>query len=253
MKNILSKIKIDYSTYILILVGLLAGYIKNIFILLLIVIIHELGHVFFFYLFNIRVESITIYPYGGMSVVTKKLHERIYKDLLISVGGILFQVLLYFIFTNLYNSNLIAFSTYKLFKMYNFSILVFNLIPIIPLDGSKFLFSLFSKYLSYKDSYIMMIIIGSVSLIVFVIYNFVYKLNDLILYIFLLYELLLVIKNYKYIMNRFYLERVLYDHYYNGIINNELDIDKLRIDKFYFFKDENRFVNEKDYIKRRYY
>lgn len=253
MKNILSKIKIDYSTYFLILIGLLAGYIKNIFILLLIVIIHELGHVFFFYLFNIRVESITIYPYGGMSVVTKKIHERIYKDLLISVGGVLFQLFLHFVFICLYKSNWIVFSTYKLFIMYNFNIIAFNLIPIIPLDGSKFLFALFSKFLSYKDSYIMMIIIGCVSLIAFVIYNFVYKLNDLILYVFLIYELLLVIKNYKYIMNRFYLERVLYDHYYNGIINCEIDIDKLRIDKFYFFKDQNRFINEKDYIKRRYY
>ena len=54
MKNILDKIRIDYSTYLLIILGLLAGYIKNIFIILVIVIIHEFGHVFFFSLFNIK-------------------------------------------------------------------------------------------------------------------------------------------------------------------------------------------------------
>ncbi len=253
MMNILNKIKIDWSTYLLILLALLAGYIKNMFIVILIVIVHEFGHVFFFRIFNIEIEKITIYPYGGMTVVNKRLHERIYKDLLISLGGIFFQIILFFVFYLLYEKSIIVNSTYQCFCLYNISIVVFNLIPIIPLDGSKFMFSLFSKFLSYKDSYVFMIFLGSISLIMFMIYNFVYKLNDIVLYVFLICKLIEVVKEFKYVMNKFYLERVMYDHYYNEIISDKGNLDDLRIDKYYYFKDKNRYVNEKDYIKKRYY
>ena len=91
MKNIF---KIDNSVYVLMLLGLLSGYIKNIFIVLVIVLIHELGHVFFFYMFNYKVDSVVIYPFGGVSKVNKRVHERIYKDVIVSLGGIMFQVLL---------------------------------------------------------------------------------------------------------------------------------------------------------------
>ena len=95
--NMKTIFKIDNSTYVLMLLGLLSGYIKNIFIIFIIVLIHELGHVFFFYLFNYDVESVVIYPFGGVSKVSKRIHERIYKDVVISLGGIFFQILLFFL------------------------------------------------------------------------------------------------------------------------------------------------------------
>ena len=220
MMNTLNKIKIDYSTYFLILLAFLAGYIKNISLILIIVIIHELGHVFFFKLFKIPIEKITIYPYGGMTTVNKPLHERIYKDILISIGGILFQIILLFIFSLLYKQNCIVKTTYNLFILYNTNIIIFNLLPLIPLDGSKLLFCFFTKFFSYKTSYKIMIITGILSLILFILYNFIYKLNDIILYIFLIYKIMEVIKEFKYIMNKFYLERIMYNHYYNAIIND---------------------------------
>lgn len=247
--NIFKKIKIDISTYFLILIALFAGYIKNIFLILMIVLIHELGHAFFITLYKIEIESITIYPYGGITTINKRLHERIYKDILISLGGIIFQVLLYFVFLILYHNNLIVLSTYNIFLLYNKSIILFNLIPLIPLDGSKLLFSIFSKFFSFKRSYILMITSGFIALIIFITYNFIYKLNDLILYIFLVYKLYEVIKEFKFTMNKFYLERIMYDHYYNKIINDENNLEKIRIDKYYYFKENNKYINEKKYIK----
>ena len=247
MKNILDKVHIDNSTYILLLLALLSGYIKNSFIILIIVLIHELGHVFFFYIFKIEIDSIVIYPFGGVSKVNKKIHERIYKDILISLGGILFQILLCFIIYWLYKNNIIVKSTYEMFNTYNKSIIWFNLIPIIPLDGSKLVLAILSKYISYNKSYILMIIVSMISLICFITYNFILKLNDIVIYIFLLIKLIEVIKDYKYVRNRFYLERILYDNYYDGIINDG-DINKMMINKYYFFKKNGAYVNEKKYL-----
>lgn len=253
MKNILKKVKIDCTTYLLIILALFAGYIKNISLILLIVLIHEIGHVFFFILFKIKIQKITIFPFGGVTYVNKKLHERIYKDVLISLGGIFFQVILGVFFLILYNFDFIVSSTYSLFTLYNIRIIIFNILPIIPLDGSKFIFAILSKYLAYRDSYIIMIVLGIISLFLFIGFNFVYKVNDLILYVFLIFKLYEVIKESKYVINKFYLERVLYNHYYNEIISDYLDIKKIRIDKYYFFDIGGKYLNEKDYLRLYYF
>ena len=244
MKNIF---RIDGSTYLLMLFGLLSGYIKNVFIILIIVLIHEIGHVFFFYLFNIEIESIVIYPFGGVSKINKRIHERIYKDIFISLGGILFQLILFIIMYFLYKYGFIVSSTYHIFNTYNRSIILFNLIPIIPLDGSKLLFALFTKFLSFRLSYILMVIVGVISLVLFIIYNCVFKINDMVIYVFFMINLYLVIKDYKYVMNKFYLERIMYDNYYNGIVNDS-SIDNIRLDKYYYFKVGKGYINEKKYI-----
>lgn len=244
MKNIF---RIDSSTYLLMLLGLLSGYIKNVFIILIIVLIHEIGHVFFFYLFNIEIESIVIYPFGGVSKINKRIHERIYKDIFVSLGGILFQLLLFIIMYFLYKNGFIVSSTYHMFNTYNRSIILFNLIPIIPLDGSKLFFALFTKFLSFRLSYILMVIVGIISLVLFILYNCIFKINDMVIYVFLIVNLYLVFKDYKYVMNKFYLERIMYDNYYNGIVNDS-SIDNIRLDKYYYFKVGKGYINEKKYI-----
>ncbi len=250
MKNILHKLKIDYSTYIIIFLALLAGYIKNISLIFMIVLIHELGHVFFFRLYKIEIEKIVIYPFGGVSYINKKIHERIYRDILISLGGIIFQLILLFIVYLLYEWDLVVESTYSLFIKYNINIILFNLIPIIPLDGSKLLLAILSKFISFKKSYRLMLVIGFICLVSYILFNFIYKVNDLFLYIYLVIKLYEVIKEERQVINKFYLERLLYDNYYNEIISNIDKIDKMRIDKYYYFKDNRRFINERDYIKR---
>ena len=248
MKNILDKIKIDNILWFLILLGLLSGYLKNIFIIFVIVIVHELGHVFFFSLFNINIDSIVIYPFGGVTKVNKKIHERIYKDILISLGGIIFQILLFFLIQYLYKVGIIVYSTFDLFLIYNKSVILFNLIPIIPLDGSKLLLSICSKFVSYRLSYIIMIVVSSLSLLLFIVFNVFLKLNDIVIYAFLVSNLIICIKEFKYVRNKFYLERIIYDNYYNAIISNSSNIEDMRIDKYYYYKVGDRYVNERKYI-----
>ena len=50
--NIINKFKIDSSLYLFILIAMLSGYLKDIVIVLSIVVLHEMGHVIFFSLFN---------------------------------------------------------------------------------------------------------------------------------------------------------------------------------------------------------
>ena len=157
MKNIL---KIDISVYLLILIGILSGYIKDWVIVYFIVLMHEIGHVIFFMLFKVDILSIVIYPFGGMCYVNKKINNRILYDVIINIGGILMQLVLFIIVRYLWKVGIIIDSTYVMFNKYNMSIMLFNMLPIVPLDGSKLMLNIFSKYVSFRLSYVMMIIVS---------------------------------------------------------------------------------------------
>ena len=199
MKNILNKIKINNITYVMILLSLLSGYIKYCFIILFIVLMHEMGHVFFFWLFNIDIESIEIHPFGGITKVNKRIHERIYKDFLIALGGIIFQLLSMFIVLILFRAGVVAFSTYELFITYNVRVILFNLIPIVPLDGSKLLLGVLLKFISFKNSYYIMFVVSIMFMVLFVIYNYVNGLNDIVIVVFFMIFVLNILQYIKFI------------------------------------------------------
>ena len=246
MKNIL---KIDISVYLLILIGIFSGYIKDIFIVYFIVIMHELGHVIFFMLFKVDIVKIVIYPFGGMCYVNKKINIRILYDVLINIGGILMQLILFIIVYYLWNRGIIIDSTYVMFNKYNISIILFNMLPIIPLDGSKLMLNILCKYLSFRISYVLMIIVSIIFCILFILFNVIYGINDMVVYGFLLYKLVEVIREYRLLMGKFYMERIIYDNYYDGIINDCNSIKDMKIGKYYYFYKNGRYISEKDYLK----
>lgn len=239
MKNILNKFNINIFTYLYFLVCLSCGYIRNVLIIFFICLIHEIGHIFFIKLFNYKVISIDIYPFGGYTKVDKMINTSINKDILISLGGIIFQSILY-LFTY----------KYSLFTYYNLIILVFNLLPIIPLDGNKVLNLLLEKKYSYYLSYKLNIFISIIFLILFIIYNYLYNLDNIIIILFLIFKLLDTLKYYKYLYNRFLLERYLYNIEYKRIIYNSSSLKDLKKETRHYFKDKDIYLNEKILLNR---
>ena len=57
-------------------------------------------------------------------------------------------------------------------------------------------------------------------------------------------------KNQKYIINKFYLERYLYNFPYHKIESNKtINIHLLKKNTLHFFKDNNRYLHEKGVLK----
>ena len=251
MKNILNKFKVSNYTYLFILVCFLCGFIKNILIIFSICLFHELGHIFFIKLFKYKIVSIELLPFGGYTTIDKHINSSIKKDIIISFGGVLFQLMLFIIMYVLKNHfNII---TYNLIIKYNFILMIFNLIPIVPLDGNNIIHLLLEKIFSYELSYKINAYISIILLIIFCLINYLYKIDNYFIISFLLYKLILYIKNYKYCKNRFLLERLIYDIDYSKIDNNTKDINDLKKEVFHYFKRNNKYINEKDMIRNKYY
>ncbi len=248
MKNILSKFKINSYTYLFIILCLICGFIKNISIIFFICLFHELGHIFFIKMFKYGVISVEILPFGGFTTIDKPLNSSINKDLVIALGGFLFQIILFIILILL--KNYFNPITYKLFFNYNLILLLFNLIPIIPLDGSKVVNLLLEKIFSYHFSYHLNIYLSLIFLMIFLFINYIYHLDNYFIITFLFYKIILAWKNYKYYSKRFLLERYLYDLDYNKIDNHTKSLKDLKKNTLHFFKEDKHYVKEKTKLKQ---
>ena len=234
--------------YLLTFLNLCSNF-KNIILLYLIIFVHELGHIFFIKLFNKELISIKFYSFGGLSKYITKVNHNILEELLIAIGGILNQLILFIIFKVLYKYSLINSYTYNLFINNNISLIIFNLMPMIGLDGEKIIHLLLEYFIPFVIVNKIMIIISLISLIIFVIISFNYKINIIFIIVFIIYNLIKYIKDIKYINNKFYLERYLYDIPYNDIkyINSD-NLKYMYQQKYHFFNH----IKEYEYLKKKY-
>ena len=244
MKNLF---RINVFTYLFLTLSLLSGYFREIFIAYFILIVHELGHFFLMKLFDISVYSITLYPYGGMIKSSMLINTNSLKVLLISLGGIINQIILWLFIYIIFKFNILSGYYYEMFFKYNIYIIAFNLLPIYPLDGFKVLNSFFDLFFSFRKSIFFSLIINILFLIIFILYLYIFKISNYVIIIFLLVNLFNYFREIKYMLNKFFVERIIYDIKYSGLVsvNNVYDMFK---NKYNYING----VNEKDYLLDKY-
>lgn len=249
MKNILNKFEIHSSTIYFLLICFLCGYIKNILILFFIVCIHELGHVLVISFFHYPIDKIIIYPFGGMTIFQKLLNSSIKKDLVIACAGVIFQFL---VLKVVVRCSFLMPQTVDLLNGYNKTILLFNLLPIIPLDGSKIIECLFNKLFSYKISYYAIVVISILFSFYFFQIQSSFSLNNYLILSIFIYYIIKYLKEFRYMYNKFLLERILYDLPYDKIIYNTKTIEQLKREKYHYFYENNKYRNEKEKIAEKF-
>ncbi len=249
MKNILNKIEINYFTYYFIIVSFFCGFIKNTIIIFFIIFIHELGHIIVILLFKYKIEKIKIYPFGGLTVFNKYINSSIYKDICIAVSGVLNQMIIIYLILKL---NIFTVNTNEMIIKYNYTLAIFNLLPIIPLDGSKLIESILNKFYSFKKSYYLTIVISIVFIIIFFIYNMVYSINNYLIISILIISTILYYKNFKVFFNKFLLERIMYEFNYFKITCNTKCLGELKKEHLHYFNINNKNINEQEIIKKKF-
>lgn len=244
MKNLF---KINIFTYIFLILSMLSGFFREIILIFFILVVHEMGHFFLMKLNLIEIKSITIYPYGGMIKSNMLINTNSLKVLIISLGGILSQLMLWLIFFISYKVGIIDLSFYNIFFKYNISIIIFNLIPIYPLDGFKILNSFFELIFSFKKSLYISFIISIVCLLFFIFYLYLFKISNYVIVIFLIISLIEYLKSFKYLINKFYIERIIYDINYKGL-KSVKSLNDLKKNNFNYING----IGEKVYLEKFY-
>ena len=93
--------------------------------------------------------------------------------------------------------------------------LLFNVLPIIPLDGSKIINLIFSKYLNLNFSNNLTVLISFITLSMILIGGIYEKNYSMVMVVFILLQNIWnYYKKIEYIYNKFVLERYLYNETY---------------------------------------
>lgn len=236
--------KVNPLTYALILSVFLCGYFNYFLIISIILLFHDLSHLIFIKIFNYQIIKIEILPFGSIILTNINYNIHNLKLFIISIAGILMQLLLFIIFYYLFNLNLINNLSYRIFLYYNKLIIYFNLLPIISLDGNKILLSIISSFLPFKLSLKISNII-SLLFIIILLFNNVLSLNLILIITYLLYNNYGEIININLIYTKFLLERYLYKIRYSKVkyISNINNLYKLRFN-FINHINEEKYLDE---------
>ena len=124
------KIRIDLKILIFLVLFYFTNQLKIYLVIMLFCFIHELGHIFAGLIFNMKIEKLEIMPFG-FSVSFEDNGTNNFKNIFVAAAGPLVTLAIIFIFFNL------KISLKQEIIYSNILILIYNLMPIYPLDGGR--------------------------------------------------------------------------------------------------------------------
>jgi stage IV sporulation protein FB len=134
---------------IVILLSAAGGYFVETATLFGIVLVHEIGHVTAAKGFGWRVKEVFLLPFGGEAVVEELGNVPVWQEVVVTLAGPLQNLWMIVIAYSLQWLGLIPEQWSAYFIQANLLIALFNLLPVLPLDGGKLLQSVMSLWLPY--------------------------------------------------------------------------------------------------------
>lgn len=177
------RFKIDLKIFIFIILFYFTKQIETYAMIMIFAIIHEFGHLFMGLILGMKPDKLEIKPYGiaiSFKLTPKDYNKKVkngnlleIKKIVVAIAGPLSNLLIILIASNL---NLSIFT--ELMVVYsNLLLIIFNLLPIYPLDGGRILKAILhiifgkqksEKYINNISFIFIMILtlIGSISIYV---------------------------------------------------------------------------------------
>lgn len=146
------KIEIDLKIILLIIVFFLTSQIEIYGIFILFIFLHELAHILVGVALGFRVESINLNIFGFSAEFYAYKSKKSYIKIITYLAGPILNLIfvLFFYFYEMENELAL-----KLIYT-NIILCIFNMFPILPLDGGKILQEILKKFLGNVNSNIVM-------------------------------------------------------------------------------------------------
>lgn len=134
---------------IIMLFSVLTGQFLELLTLFTIVLIHEIGHVVAALLVGVTVKSVQLLPFGGVAVIEDHGRLTASREIGIALAGPLQNGIMIVMALGLQQAGYGNQEFLMYFINANAIIALFNLLPILPLDGGKVLQATVSLFLPY--------------------------------------------------------------------------------------------------------
>ncbi len=198
---------------LVILASAASGYFLEVATLFTIVLIHEMGHVAAAKSFGWKVKEIKLLPFGGVAVMDDQGKGSAFEEIVVALAGPLQNAIMIGVSFVFRKSGIWSDDWADYFLKSNMIIALFNLLPVLPLDGGKILQSAMSQWFNYYRVLMIGACTGIVSSILVIVAAFIawgspgIQLNVLIIGIFLLYSNIFELKHLPFVFMRFLVKR----------------------------------------------
>ncbi|PZE19998.1 Zn-dependent protease [Paenibacillus xerothermodurans] len=195
------------------LLSIIAGYFIETATLFAIVLVHEIGHVMAAKNYGWRVKEVQLLPFGGVAVVDELGSVPVKQEIIVALAGPLQNVWMILAAYVLKWAGVISHDWATYFIEANMLIALFNLLPILPLDGGKILQSCLTLWQPYYRAIALSSALSLVCSCLLIILSLLHvlrggiQMNLLIIGLFLLYSNWYSHKNLTYHFMRFLINR----------------------------------------------
>ncbi|KSU83775.1 MULTISPECIES: M50 family metallopeptidase [Fictibacillus] len=149
----LAKIRINPLFWLTIGLSIITGHFREILLLFFAVFIHEMGHYAAAHLFQWRVKKIELFPFGGVAEVEEHGNRRFSEEIIVTISGPIQHL---WLMAAAYLALQLGWwdsTSCDWFMKMNLTLLVFNLLPIWPLDGGKLIFIAATSIFPFKKAH----------------------------------------------------------------------------------------------------
>ena len=236
--------KIHVFFYVVLFISIITGNVRDYLIFTSIIVVHELGHIFAGVLFSWKIKEVIILPFGGLTVFNNLINTSLFEQFVVTLMGPLFQVVFYLIISHLFVLS-------RSVVYYNFVLLVFNLLPIYPLDGSKFLYVFLCLLFPFKYSHLILIFISFLFIIFVAIFVGHFDLLIFLILLFLFFKCFNEFRNHYIIFNKFLYERFNYNFSFSHV-KFVKGVNGMYLWCRHLFLIDKEYITEKSFIRKRF-
>lgn len=257
MKNIYKRIRVSPFFLFIIFISVISGLFRDILTLLLVLLVHELGHILLSVKLNWKISKIDITMCGGFITYDDIIDKPFNEELIVALAGFMFQIILFIASYIIFKIDIIDNKALFLINKYNVAVLLFNIIPIYPLDGSKVMLILLNILYPYKKALRLINFISIVILILILTYfihnNAKLEYSYIIIISFIISKIISHIREVPYLFNKLLFERYIYPikvNKYNYVNNSNINLFKRR--RKNIFKVNNHYVGENVILAKKF-
>lgn len=161
------RIKLNVFFILFLFASYFAGWLQQSLILFASVLLHELGHVFAAKKMGIRVYEVELLPYGGVARMEELSKFGGAAEAIVSAAGPVISLAIAGVCYLCRDLSELVELGYR----YNLIICIFNLLPIIPLDGGKLARNLMIFFMGYRQATRILVLAGRAAAFILLGYN----------------------------------------------------------------------------------
>lgn len=169
----MGKLKIKFHPLFIIFIVLLlfSNNILSVLSYILCVFLHELGHSLIAQSLGYKLNKISFMPFGASISGKENVFYSLKHEILVSIAGPIVNLILMIVCLSLFWLFPVCYVYLESFYYANVITLIFNFLPVYPLDGGRVLYAILKKKFKQEKAYKIIKIVGFIiSILLFVLF-----------------------------------------------------------------------------------